>query len=194
MRFLSRTLGVLLALVLVGGIGIGVYIGGKRSVALIQRLDFQVAMAATIGTVALLLAATIISRSIRRAGEQVRDVQLHDSKAEAYRKFIGLWEELLGHGKGPDAKTRLSRQVPEVSRLLVLHGSAAVVRAHATMQELDPSEARSQFGDALLEIRKDLGLESRGLEAEELVQLLLSDGTPSLRPQAPVRTESRTFL
>jgi len=43
------------------------------------------------------------------------------------------------------------------------------------MQSLNFQDARAQFAEALLAIRKDLGLESRGLEAKELVQLLLSE-------------------
>jgi hypothetical protein len=62
----------------------------------------------------------------------------------------------------------------DINHLLLLHGCPAVLKAHAAMQALDLQEARVKFADTLLAIRKDLGLESRGLDAKELVQLLLA--------------------
>jgi hypothetical protein len=53
------------------------------------------------------------------------------------------------------------------------------------------------LGDTLLAIRKDLGLESRGLDAKELVQLLLSpsEKTPSAsRPGVRQDTQPRVSL
>src|SRR5262249_32915986 len=80
-----------------------------------------------------------------------------------------------------------SDQIREVSHLLVLHGASEVVRAHKEMQDLSLSEARAQFGDSLLHIRKDLGLDSRDLPAQDLAHLL-STGTgeqASVAGQAP---------
>jgi hypothetical protein len=65
------------------------------------------------------------------------------------------------------------------------------------MQALDLQEARAKFGDTLLVIRKDLGLESRGLDAKQLVQLLLSpsEKTPSTsRPGVRQDTQPRVSL
>jgi hypothetical protein len=85
----------------------------------------------------------------------------------------------------------------DVNHLLLLHGCTAVVKAHAAMQALDLQEARVRFADTLLAIRKDLGLESRGLDAKELVQLLLSpsEKTPSAsRPGGRQDTQPRVSL
>ncbi|HXB71507.1 MAG TPA: hypothetical protein VNY05_24945 [Candidatus Acidoferrales bacterium] len=175
MRFLGKTFGALLVLALVGGLGVAGYFGVTRLLALFLRLDFQVAMVAAIGAVACLLAAMIIAGSIGRAGAQGRKAQCRADKAEAYKLFIGLWEELLRPGEAPKGAARLSRRMQDVNHLLVLHASTAVVKAHAALQELPLPEARAQFGDALIEIRKDLGLESLDLEAEDLAQLLLTE-------------------
>jgi hypothetical protein len=178
---LGNILGVSLALALTAAIGFYGYLAAKRFVALFARLDFPVAMVTATATVALLLSAMVISASIRRAGAQSREVQLRADKAEAYKLFISLWEEILRPGQTAEAVVQLSQQMQDVNHLLVLHGSATVVKAHAAMQTLNVQEARTQFAAALLAIRKDLGLESRGLEAKELVQLLLSpsEKTPS---------------
>ena len=172
---LGNILGVSLALALTAAIGFYGYLAAKRFVMLFARLDFPVAMVTATATVALLLSAMVIAASIRRAGEQSREAHLRADKAEAYRLFIGLWEEVLRPGQTAEAVAQMSRQMQDVNHLLVLQGSTAVVKAHAAMQTLNVQEARTQFAAALLAIRKDMGLESRGLEAKELVQLLLSE-------------------
>ena len=82
---------------------------------------------------------------------------------------------MLRPGQTAEAVAQMSRQMQDVNHLLVLQGTTAVVKAHAAMQTLNVQEARTQFAAALLAIRKDMGLESRGLEAKDLVQLLLSE-------------------
>ncbi|MGZ4843623.1 MAG: hypothetical protein ACXV7C_02885 [Candidatus Angelobacter sp.] len=173
---LGNIVGALLALALTAALGFYGYLAAKRFVALFARLDFPVAMVTATAAAAVLLAAIIIAGSIRRAGARSREVQLRAGKAEAYKLFIGLWEEVLRPGQTAEAIVQLSRQMQDVNHLLLLHGCTAVVKAHAAMQALDLQEARSQFADTLLAVRKDLGLESRGLDAKEMVQLLL---TPS---------------
>jgi hypothetical protein len=172
---LGNILGVSLALALTAAIGFYGYVAAKRFVVLFARLDFPVAMVTATATVALLLSAMVIAASIRRAGAQSREAQLRADKAEAYKLFIGLWEEVLRPGQTAEAVAQMSRQMQDVNHLLVLQGATTVVKAHAAMQTLNVQEARTQFAAALLAIRKDMGMESRGMEAKELVQLLLSE-------------------
>ena len=182
---LGNIFGALLALALTAALGYYGYIAAKRFVILFARLDFTVAMVTATATLAILLAAMIIAGSIRRAGARNIEVQRRADKAEAYKLFIGLWEETLRPGQTAEAIVQLSRQMQDVNHLLLLHGCTAVVQAHAAMQALDLQEARARFADTLLAIRKDLGLESRGLDAKELVQLLL---TPSEKAPGSSRT------
>lgn len=141
-------------------------------------------MVTATATAAMLLAATIIAGSIRRAGIRSREAQLRAGKVEAYKLFISLWEEVLRPGQTAEAVAQLSRQMQDVNHLLLLHGCTAVLKIHAAMQSLNFQDARRQFAEALLAIRKDLGLESRGLDAKDLVQLLLTD---SDKPDSPSR-------
>lgn len=194
---LGNILGVALALALTAALGYYGYFAAKRFVALFARLDFTVAMVTATATVAILLSALIIAGSIRRAGAQNIEVQLRADKAEAYKLFVDLWEQTLRPGQTAEAIVQLSRQMQDVNHLLLLHGCTAVVQAHAAMQALDLQEARAKFADTLLAIRKDLGLESRGLDAKELVQLLLSpsDKAPSAaRPGVHQDTQPRVSL
>ena len=142
-------------------------------------------MVTATATVAVLLAATIIAAGIRRAGAQNRSFQLRAEKAQVYKLFIGLWEEVLRPGQTAEAVGQLSQQMQHVGHLLMLYGCTTVVKAHAAMQQLDLPEARAQLADALLAMRKDLGLESRGLQAKDLVQLLLSESDQTGRSSRP---------
>ncbi|HEV3037481.1 MAG TPA: hypothetical protein VHA33_06815 [Candidatus Angelobacter sp.] len=182
MKLIGSIFGVLLALALTAVLGYYGFVAAKRFVVLFARLDFPVAMVTAIVTVALLLAATIIAGSIRRAAAQSKEIQLRSIKAEAYKLFIGYWEEMLRPGQTADGAAQLSRQVQGLNHLLLLHGCTSVVKAHAAMQSLNLPEARAQFAAALIEIRKDLGLESRGLTAQDLLQLLSSESESTSNP------------
>jgi hypothetical protein len=194
---LGNIFGALLALALTAALGYYGYFAVKRFAVLFARLDLTVAMVTATATMAVLLAAMIIAGSIRRAAAAGRGLRLRADKAEAYKLFVGLWEETLRPGQTAEAIVQLSRQMQDVNHLLLLHGCTAVVTAHAAMQALDLQAARAKFADSLLAIRKDLGLESRGLDAKELAQLLLtpSEKAPSAsRPGVHQDTQPRVSL
>jgi hypothetical protein len=192
MKTLGSIFGALLALALSAALGYYGYIAARRFVVLFARLDFTVAMVTATATVALLLAALIIAGSIRRAAAENREVQLRADKAEAYKLFIGLWEEMFRPGQTAEGVVRLSQQMQDVNHLLLLHGCSAVIQAHAAMQSLNIQEARTQFAGALTAIRKDLGTESRGLDAKALMEMLLSDpGKPNSASRPGMRQDSQ---
>lgn len=194
---LGNIFGALLALALTAALGYYGYVAAKRFAVLFSRLDFTVAMVTATATMAMLLAALIIAGSIRRAGARSIEAQLRADKAEAYKLFVGLWEAALRPGQTAEAIVQLSQQMQDVNHLLLLHGCTEVVKAHAAMQALDLQEARAKFADTLLAIRKDLGLESRGLDAKELVQLLLGPSEKtfnSSRPGGRQDTQPRVSL
>ncbi|HXA83759.1 MAG TPA: hypothetical protein VNZ47_01710 [Candidatus Dormibacteraeota bacterium] len=172
---LGNIFGALLALALTAALGYYGYIAAKRLAVLFARLDFTVAMVTVTATVTVLLAAMIIGGSIRRASAQGREVQLRPDKAEAYKLFIGLWEEMMRPGQTEESLAHLSRQMQDVNHLLLLHGSPAVLKIHAAMQTQNLPDARTQLAAALLEIRKDLGMDSHGLDSTDLIGLLFKE-------------------
>lgn len=172
---LGNIFGALLALALTAALGYYGYFAAKRFVVLFARLDFPVAMVTATACMDLLLAALIIAGSIRRAAQHNAEARRRMEKAEAYKLFIGTWEEMLRPGQTAESMVQLSRQMQDVNHLLILQGSPTLLKAHAAMQSVNLQEARSQFAEALLAIRKELGLESRGVEAKNLAQLLLSE-------------------
>jgi hypothetical protein len=184
MKILGNILGTLLALALLAALGFYGFLTAKRAVVLFARLDFTVALVTATASVAILLAAIIIAGSIRRAGARSREVQLRTGKAEVYRLFISLWEQMMIPRQSEETLAQLSRQMQDVNHLLLLHGCTAILQIHAAMSSLNLEEARKQFGEALLAIRKDLGMDSRGLEASDLLGLLFKE---SDRTQSPSR-------
>jgi hypothetical protein len=176
---------VVVALGLTIVLGFGAYTAAIRFAALYARIDIQAAVVTATATGALLLASIIIAASIRRAGAQDRNSRLRGDKAQVYRLFIGLWEEVLRPGQTEEALDQLSPQMRDVRHLLVMYGCATVVKAHAAMHSLSLPEARVQFADALVAIRQDLGVESRGLDAKNLIRLVLDECGPASRPARP---------
>jgi hypothetical protein len=174
MKTIGNILGTLLALAAVAALGFYGYLAAKRFVALFARLDFTVALVTATASVAVLLAAIVIAGSIRRASAQRREVQLRADKAEAYKLFIGLWEEMM-LPQSDESLRQLSRQMQDVNHLMLLHGSPALLKIHAAMQTQNLPDARTQLSAALLEIRKDLGMDSHGLDSTDLIGLLLNE-------------------
>jgi hypothetical protein len=174
MKTIGNILGTLLALAAVAALGFYGYLAAKRFVALFARLDFTVALVTATASVAVLLAAIVIAGSIRRASAQGREVQLRADKAEAYKLFIGLWEEMM-LPQSDESLRQLSRQMQDVNHLMLLHGSPALLKIHAAMQTQNLPDARTQLSAALLEIRKDLGMDSHGLDSTDLIGLLLNE-------------------
>jgi hypothetical protein len=197
MKTLGNIFGVLVALALTAVLGYGGYSAAMRFAALFGRLDFQAAVVTATATGALLLAAVIIAASIRRAGAYDRNSRLRADKAQVYKLFIGLWEEILRAGQSGNVGGQVSPQIQELGHLLAMYGSTTVVKAHAAMQSLHLPEARAQFAGALLAIRQDLGVESHGLDAKYLIQFVLGEsgdtGLPA-RPAVLQDTQPRVSL
>jgi hypothetical protein len=185
MKTLGNIFGVLVALGLTAILGYGGYSAALRFAALFARLDFQAAMVTATAAGALLLAAIIIAASVRRAWSQDRNSRLRADKAEVYKLFVGLWEQILRPGQTGEAVGQLSPQVQELGHLLVMYGCTAVVKAHAAMQSLNPPDAHALFAGALLAIRQDLGMESRGLDPKYLLQFVLGEPDNPSRSARP---------
>ena len=99
--------------------------------------------------------------------------QLQQEKAATYKLFVDLWVALEGR-----SAPELSEVLHGLDHLLALFGGSNVIKAHNALRVsaresgTQNPDVRSQFGKALMEIRKDLGSDTRGLAAEDLRQLL----------------------
>lgn len=191
MKILSQTVAVLFALIFIGALGLGGYYAVEHITALFLGMDPQVATVTGVASVVVLLAALLVASSIRQASKQNRTNQFQADKAATYKLFINTWSSLLreragrvSHGAAP-----LPDALQTLHQSLALYGSPAVIKAHAALRALlkesgtqNPELLKSQLAKALLEVRKDLGSDTRGLAAEALQDLLLSDAE---RPTLP---------
>jgi len=130
-----------------------------------------------------LLGALIIANSIRRAGQQHGVTHLLKEQSEAYQVFVSLWGALLYNGLSVERRNHLKteEELKALDGLLALCASPGVVRAHTVLRDLERKYGGQdqrvclQFAAALLEIRKDLGLDPRSLGTKELAKLLFTD-------------------
>ena len=170
MSLTVKTLGLLLGLALIAAIGAAAYFALELTVALFAALDAQVARVTAIGSVVALAASMIVTAGIRDAGRRVKAAQVREQRAATYQLFVDCWADPVNPPEKLEA----------LDRLLALYGGVAVIKAHAALRTLAREkgarhpEVASQFGMALLEIRKDLGAAAdiRGISAAELQQLI----------------------
>lgn len=191
MKIFSQTVAVLFALIFIGALGLGGYYTIEHLTALFLGMDTQIATVTGVASVVVLLAALLVASSIRQAIKQNRTNQFHADKATTYKLFINTWSSLLreragrvSHGAAP-----LPEALQTLHLSLALYGSPAVIKAHTALRvllkesgTLNPELLKPQFAKALLEVRKDLGSDTRGLATEALQDLLLSDAERPILP------------
>jgi hypothetical protein len=176
MSIYSKFFGLLLGLALVAALGWAAYFGFEIVVSLFAGLDAQVGKVTAIGSLVVLAAAAIVAAAVRKGGAKNQGVQVREQKIGVYQYFVECWQ---------DPATPPHKHLT-LDRLLGLYGSGAVIKAHmalrATAREKGAAhpDTSAQLGNALLEIRRDLGGDAaaRGIGAGELQQLILGSQAP----------------
>lgn len=180
MKVLSQMLAVFFTLALLGALGVGGYFAIEYIVSLFGSLDVQVARVTSIASAVALLAALIIASNIRQLGRQNKVNQLQPEKAATYKLFLDLWVALLQQRSSLEDRSapELSEALDHLDHLLALFGGSYVIKAHTALRTsvredtTQQSEIRSQFINAVIAVRKDLGSDTPGPTAEDLQQLL----------------------
>jgi len=183
MQLIYTTLGVLVGLALLAAIGLGAYWGLAWTVGLFTRLDPQVAAVTGILSALALLVAMIVAGSRDRAARPVRAGQIEAERVRAYALFLDLWERLI-QGRpepgGEDAQVAADA-LRQLDLDLSLYGCAKALKAHRTLRvllatgRLGSPDARATLVAALVEIRKDLGSDSRDLTPVDLTSAIFPD-------------------
>jgi hypothetical protein len=196
MKTINQTFSIFVGLLLLGALAYGGIAAIEYVSSLFMSLDPQLARAATIILLVVLITGWTFSRSVRKAaGQKVRQ-QLISEIATTYQYFTEYWIRAIN-------LKYLSNNAPEtqhdLDRLMALYGSAEAINAHLALRtmflkkDMQPAEMRTQFGKALLAIRKDLGADSQGLSAKDLAQLLLPEPNPNVEsaelPQSKTESE-----
>jgi hypothetical protein len=174
----SRTIfSALLGLALLAAIIGGVY----AALAWAGGVLTQFATPAALAALAALVAAWLVARTAGRARQRRAAERLHAERVATYQLFADVWAAVVaGAAENLDGERRA------LDRLLALYGSPAVLKAHLALRALErergPADPalRLELGRALLAIRRDLGLETAGLGAEDLQRLI--EAAPRLPP------------
>ena len=183
MKTISNILGMTIAAALIGGAGLGTYLGFKFIVKHFNSVKPYVDPITAMAWCVTLLAALIIANSIRRAGQKQAMSHLVKEKSEAYQVFVSLWTVLLRNGSGTERRNhpKTEEELRALDGLLAICASPGVVRAHTVLRDLEHKYGGQdqrvclQFAQTLLEIRKDIGSEQRGLAPKELMKLLFPE-------------------
>jgi hypothetical protein len=190
----GKTLPVLSGLVCLGVLGVGGYFTLKLLIALFGSTDFRVSTSTALASVVVLFAAMIIASSIRQVSQQNKAPHLRAEKAATYQLCTDLWGYLLRQEHGAEARSAntVLDELRALERLLLLYGSPGVLKAYAALQVLARDRGAHhphvgvQFTTLLMEMRQDLGSETTGLTADELLHLLFVDAAQARAPaQAP---------
>jgi hypothetical protein len=199
---LSTIFLVLLGLDFLAALGFGGYLAITWAAGLLGKRDVQIVAPTNITPLVLLLAAMIVASSVRRASKPNKAHPLHGERTATYELFADLWGALVAGGEA--GSTDLSAQRRTLDRLMTLYAGAGPLKAHLALRALerergpgDPA-VRLQLAEALLAIRRDLGVETRGLAAEQLQALFEAElrSTPALStkaPPAPALAQPPTF-
>lgn len=174
MSIFGKTFGLLLGLALMAALGWAAYLAIDYIVSLFALLDAQVARVTAIGSLAVLGAAAIVASAVRKAAGKNRAAQVQEQRNGTYQFFAECWQD----------PATPPHKLQALERLLALYGGAAVIRAHAELRALARGkgarhpDVATRVGKALLEVRRDLGVQEGGVTAAELQRLVLA-------PQAP---------
>jgi len=175
MNIFGKTFGLLLGLALIAVLGWAAWFGLEYVGALFATLDTQVAKVTAIGAAVVLAAAAIVASAVRKGGAKSDGARVREQKLGVYQFFVECWQ-------GEAAPHKLQA----LDRLLALHGGAAVIKAHMALRAIAREkgaahpDTAAQLGNALLEIRRDLGgsAAARGIGAGELQQLIFGSQAP----------------
>ena len=199
MKRIGQIVAVLLSVSLLGAMGVGAYAVLQYVLARFASLDPQVANVAGIACVVVLMAAWVIARAIGTASRQSKTMALREEKTATYQLFVDFWENLLRQGgTGTDQlPADLSEKLQLLERLLALYGGTAVIKEHTGLRGLAKEkgtqhpDVKARLAEALVTIRKDLGVDTPYDTARALERLLvpaLDGGGTAEAKDARIRT------
>lgn len=193
MNLLEQLLSLALLLVIILALASGGYVAVEYFITLYRGLDAQLAGVTAIASVVLLAASLIVASAIRQLARRGRASGAYAEKVSTYRSYVEVWSSLFQQRRpeglrapvaSPDAR-------PKLNRSLALYASPAVLKANAGLIALaerlgiHTRETEAQFTKVLLEVRRDLGMQVRGIDEKALQGLLFPDSGHAGAPDMP---------
>jgi hypothetical protein len=184
--------GVVSGVGLLGTLAVGGYWGVKFVVAHFGVMDPQAVMIIAITSVLALLCATIFNRGLARIGQKELNAHSHIEKAHLYERVMLIWGAKL-KSRATSVDPSFEDELQQLAQLLTLRGSPRVIKAYVELHALErivglhSPDIPARVAAVLMEMRQDLGSETRGLTADELRHLFLTDADQASTP-APAPT------
>lgn len=145
---------------------------------LYTSLDPQIAHALIASLFAALVVAWFIARVVRKIVVQRMRRQLKDEVTATYQYFVDYWTGAMDRAEKSDGNPEA---LQTLDRLMALYGGTEVLKAHLAMREMQQDrdaksgEMLTQFGKALLAMRRELGAGTTGISAAQLQQLVMPE-------------------
>jgi hypothetical protein len=181
MKLLGQLAAVAIAVTFLAALGGGVYLAIDRIMTVFARLEPTVATVTGIASLVVLLSTLAIERAITSAGRAHKAMAWRDEKTQAYQLLLDAWAMVLGQSRTPTPllQTDVAGRLETLDRLLAVYGSAPVVQAHTALRRLVKAngrhhpDVRARFGQLVVALRRDLGVDESSMAAGELEALLL---------------------
>lgn len=179
-KWIAGTVATLVCLALAGALVFSILLIYRTVIALFAGLDAQIANATGIGCLVVLVMGLLIMRALRSTNRERKEGDLREEKTATYQLLLDFWRNLsTGSEVAPLLSVELAEKLEVLDRLLLLYGSASVIKAHADLREVErrkgirDSQAMALLSKALMEVRKDLGADTSKDVAAELHRLLM---------------------
>ena len=167
---------ILIGLVIIVLLGAGAYYAFDFIKGLFNRLDPQMAAITMIAAATVLISASMIASAIRSLNRWKDIHTLNAKKIVTYERLIQLWREALW--QGADWADMNTNDLRQLEQQLLLWGNPPVIQAYAALRQLKKEagllspEIPEYVVDVLMEMRKDLGLNTLEFDEDDLSELL----------------------
>jgi hypothetical protein len=186
MKVLRKIFYVIVASILLAGVGSAAYVAFRLISSLLGRMSSEVSAITTIASLVFLVASVIVAGSIRGASGRRKEGQPHADSAATYNVVINVWQEMILSGGTDPVTGAAAEELRALDRLLVLYGGRETIKAHASLRALErdggPQDPKVglQFATMLMGMRKELGAKNLGLTAGDLLQLFFADSDDTI--------------
>jgi hypothetical protein len=178
MKTITKILSFFFGLAFICALGVGVYFAGVYVTRLFTRMDFQVASVTGIAAAVALFCAMIIASSLRWKDGRGSPQALGAEKMALYQSLVVAFGEALRQQTLEASSPALPEKLQALGQLLILTGSAEVIRAYSALQAAEQEEGllspefSSRLALLIKEMRKDVGLNKENPTDAELLDLL----------------------
>jgi hypothetical protein len=194
MKILRVLLGLILGVAVLGVLAAGGYWGFKLVMDLLAVLWAEAGVITVLALTMTFLCAVMIYRGFARVGQKDVRAYRHIEKAHLYEKILLLWGAKL-KTQPTSIDPSLEEELHQLVQLLTLRGNPKVIKTYLKLHASERSaglhspDIPSQFGRLQLEMRRDLGLSTQNLNAEDLMQLFVAEVKSAAEPSKALQRQ-----